>query len=286
MRHHDWIALIITMSVCLTECNTCPNKNPIQNKDEACSTCSDDHEAIPSNCQNTTILQDCADYLAINCDACEITDTKYPCSNFLTKSINKGSSKSVPRPNCNNKIPTYSCPKCFSCSAFILKCSQLTINDTIQTIHDANKLTVDPNVSNSEYNESFDLTNCTGDLLRDYVCSSVIRLPSNSRSKSVTRLACSDYCYRYQRTCPFLRVGDHNTLHGGQPVLQCTNYEPENCYNSSETVDNYGGVGGGGGDGEKREVNEDLKTGLNNSSTKNQLNYLFWLLLVSFLNSP
>ena len=94
-----------------------------------------------------------ADYLAINCDACEITDTKYPCSNFLTKSINKGSSKSVPRPNCNNKIPTYSCPKCFSCSAFILKCSQLTINDTIQTIHDANKLTVDPNVSNSEYNE-------------------------------------------------------------------------------------------------------------------------------------
>ena len=88
-----------------------------------------------------------ADYLAINCDACEITDTKYPCSNFLTKSI----TRDVPRPNCN--IPSYSCPKCFSCSAFILKCSQLTINDTIQTIHDANKWTVDPNVSKSEYNE-------------------------------------------------------------------------------------------------------------------------------------
>lgn len=99
------------------------------------------------------------------------------------------------------------------------------INDIKKTIHDANKTA---SINNFEYDEvlalsietfvlltvskSFNLTSCTGDLLRDYVCSSVIKYPSPDTSPA-TRPAC--HCSRYQRTCPFLRVGNLNTVRTG-----------------------------------------------------------------------
>jgi len=246
------------MSVCLTECNQCPNKSPLQDEKQ-CPACSNSYDASSSNCQNITFLEECADHLALNCDTSDITE-QYPCSNFLNQAIS-GSRSSQQQQQKRRDENLNQCTKCDSCSTLVLHCTNQMINDIKKTIHDANKTA---SINNFEYDESFNLTSCTGDLLRDYVCSSVIKYPSPDTSPA-TRPAC--HCSRYQRTCPFLRVGNLNTLHGGQSVLQCPSTcicDTDNCYDQTDERNQSSGT-----------------ISPSSDATKNRLNYLFWLVLVT-----